>query len=182
MTFLGIQDLKRLQDEHPEYRMELVDGAVIIMSPSGYESDEVALEFARLLANWVRPRRLGRVTGSSAGFILPNTDLRAPDVSFVRAERLRRTTRSYAELVPDLMVEVQSPSDSTKKLRDKIQEFLSLGAKVGILVDPIAQTIEIYRLGESKILNNEETLTIPDLLPGFAVAISELWSPVFEEE
>lgn len=180
---LTVQDLEKLQAEHPEYRMELVDGEVIVMSPSGYESDEVATEIARVLGNWVRPKKLGRVTGSSAGFILPNTDLRAPDASFVKAERLRQTVRSYAELVPDLTIEVRSPSDSKQKLRNKIQEFLSLGAKVGILIDPIASTIEIYRSGEQKIeLRDGEVLTIPDLLPGFKVAVSDLWSPVFEEE
>jgi len=59
------------------------------MSPSGLESDEVALEIGRQLGNWVRPRRLGRVVGSSAGFVLPNVnaDVCVPDCSFIRAER-----------------------------------------------------------------------------------------------
>ena len=178
---LTVQDLEKLQAKHPEYRLELVDGEIIVMSPSGYKSDEVAAELVRVLGNWVRPQKLGRITGSSAGFILPNADLRAPDASFVRAERLRQTLRSYAELVPDLMVEVKSPSDSTQKLRNKIQDFLSLGARVGILVDPIARTVEIYRPGEETVeLGDREVLTIPDLLPSFEVAVSDLWSPVFE--
>jgi hypothetical protein len=58
---------EKLQAEHPDYRMELVDENIIVMSPSGYESDEVALEFGAQLRNWVRPRKLGRVTGSSGG-------------------------------------------------------------------------------------------------------------------
>lgn len=180
---LTVKDLEKFQADYPDYRMELVDGEIIIMSPSGYESDEVALEFGRLLANWVRPRRLGRVTGSSAGFVLPNSDLRAPDVSFVRRERLRRAPRGFAQLVPDLTIEVKSPTDSAKKLRDKIQQFLSLGTQVGILVDPIAQTVEVYRLDlEALKLNNGDILTIPDLLPGFEVSVSELWSLEFDEE
>lgn len=89
---LTIKDLEKVQANYPEYRMELVDGNIVIRSPSGYESEEVGTEFSRILGNWVRPRKLGRVTGSSAGFKLPNTDLRAPDVSFVRAERLKRST------------------------------------------------------------------------------------------
>lgn len=63
-------DLEKLQEKNPEYRMELVDGNIIVMSPSGYESDEVALEFGTQLRNWVGPRKLGHVTGSSAGFDL----------------------------------------------------------------------------------------------------------------
>lgn len=46
---LTANDLEKMQQQLPDYRMELVDGEVIVMSPSGYESDEVAAEFVRLL-------------------------------------------------------------------------------------------------------------------------------------
>ncbi|NEP62552.1 MAG: Uma2 family endonuclease [Symploca sp. SIO2G7] len=180
LTKLTRKDLEKLQAEHPDYCMELVDGNISIMSPSGYESDEVATEVAAQLRNWVKPRKLGRVTGSSAGFELPNSDVRAPDVSFVLAERMRRTTRSFAELTPDLMVEVKSPTDSLSALRKKIQSFLSQGAKVGILINPEKHRVEIYRPGEEVVvLGDGDVLSIPDLLPGFEVAVSDLWSPEF---
>jgi Uma2 family endonuclease len=181
LTRMTRQDLEKLQAQNPDYRMELVDGKIIVMSPSGYESDEVATEVARVVSNWVRPRKLGRVTASSAGFELPNSNVRAPDVSFVLAERLRRSPRSYAELAPDLMVEVKSPSDTLKSLRDKIQEFLSQGTQVGILLNPEKHTVEIYRLNQDVVtLGDGDVLTIPDLLPGFEVAVADLWSPEFE--
>jgi Uma2 family endonuclease len=177
---LTVSDLEKLQAEHPDWQMELVDGTIEIMSPSGYESDEVGTEFARLLGNWVRPRRLGRVTGSSAGFILPNRSLRAPDVSFVQAERLKRSTEDYAELVPDLIVEVKSKTDSLEKLREKIEQFIELGTQVGILIDPRTRTIEVYRLDEKRVLHDGDILTLPDLLPGWELVVSELWAPEFE--
>jgi Uma2 family endonuclease len=178
--FLTVKDLEKMQANYPDYCMELVDGNIIIMSPSGYESEEVGTEFSALLRNWVRPRQLGRVAGSSAGFKLPNTDLRAPDVSFVRAERLKRSTEDYAELVPDLIVEVKSKTDSLDKLRQKIQEFISLGTQIGILIDPKTRTLEVYRSGEKIILRDGDVLTLPDLLPGLEVVVAEIWSPVFE--
>jgi Uma2 family endonuclease len=177
---LTIQDLQKMQAAYPEYRMELVDGEIVVMSPSGFESEEVGTEFASLLRNWVRPRKLGRVTGSSAGFKLPNSNLRAPDVSFVRAERLKATTEDYAELVPDLVVEVRSKTDSLEKLRAKIQEFLNLGSQIGILINPKNKTVELYQDNKVLVLKNEDILTLPDLLPGFEVKISEIWSPIFE--
>ncbi|MDF5738992.1 Uma2 family endonuclease, partial [Nostoc sp. S13] len=67
-----IPDLEQLQAEHPEWQMELVDGNIVLMGPSDYESEEIGAELVRLLGNWVRPQRLGRVTGSSAGFIEQN--------------------------------------------------------------------------------------------------------------
>lgn len=180
LTTLTRKDLEKIQAEHPDYRMELVDGNIIVMSPSGYESDEVAAEFTAVLRNWVRPRKLGRVTGSSAGFDLPNAEVRAPDVSFVLASRLRRSPRSFAELAPDLMVEVKSPTDTLKSLRTKIHAFLSQGTKVGILINPEKHTVEIYRPNQDVvILGDRDLLTVPDLLPGFEVAVVDLWSPEF---
>jgi Uma2 family endonuclease len=178
--FLTVQDLEKMQADYPDYRMELVDGNIVVMSPSGYESEEVGTEFAALLRNWVRPRKLGRVVGSSAGFRLPNSDLRAPDVSFVRAERLKRSTEDYAELVPDLVVEVRSKTDSLDKLHQKIQDFISLGSQIGILINPKTRIVEVYRSGEKVILRDGDVLTLPDLLPGWEVAIADIWSPVFE--
>lgn len=176
---LTVADLQKMQAHYPDYQLELVDGKIIIMSPSGYESDEVAFQFGANLWNWVKPRKLGRVTGSSAGFSLANT--RAPDVSFVRAERLPRSPRGYATIPPDLMVEVKSPTDKIDDLRDKIDEFLVQGTVVGILVNPDDRTVEIRRQNRSPVtLQNDDLLTVPDLLPGWEVPISEFWSPVFE--
>ncbi len=178
---LSRQDLVQLQSQHPDYRMELVDGQVRVMSPSGYESDEVAVRFTVQLWNWVDPRRLGRVTGSSAGFDLPELGVRAPDASFVTAERLRRAPRSFAQLVPDLMVEVKSPTDSIEALEAKILRFLELGAKVGILINPEDETVKLYRLNQAtESLTSADLLSVPELLPGWEVRVADLWSPVFE--
>lgn len=178
---LTVKDLEQLQTLCPDYRMELVNGEISVMSPSGYESDEVATRVSTFMNVWVMPRKLGRVTGSSAGFILPNSDTRAPDVSFVQAERLRRSPQSFAELVPDLMVEVKSPTDSLSALRAKIDEFLSFGTRVGILINPEKQWVEVRRTGENSIvLQNGDVLTVPDLLPGWEVQVTDLWAPEFE--
>lgn len=181
------KDLERLQAQFPDYPTELIGGEIIVMSPSGLESGEVALEISRQLANWVRPRKLGRVLGSSAGFVMPNADadVRAPDASFIRADRLPQTTESYAHLVPDLIFEVKSKTDSLDKLRQKIWEFIRLGSQVGVLVDPRTRTMEVYRSGvesveDAQILRDQDLLTLPELLPGWELAVSEVWAPVFE--
>jgi Uma2 family endonuclease len=183
MPSLTVKDLEKLQREYPDYQMELVGGEIIFMSPSGLESEEVGIEIAAQLRNWVRPRRLGRVLGSSGGFRLPNEDgdIRAPDVSFILAKRLPRTTEDYAELVPDLMFEIKSKTDNLTKLRQKIQEFLELGTKVGVLVDPRTRTMEVYRPNQVMVvLGDQDLLEVPELLPGWQLPVVEIWAPEFD--
>lgn len=191
---MTIADLEQLQAEHPDWQMELVEGSILVMGPSDYESDEISTRLSTFLNNWVIPRRLGRVTGSSAGFILPSIEendsnngekqprnLRAPDVSFVRADKLKKTKRDFVQLLPDLTVEVKSKTDRIKPLVEKIELFLKLGTQMGILIDPDKLTLTVYRLNQpAVVLKDGDTLTIPELLPGWELAISELWPPEFE--
>lgn len=175
------KDLEKLQSNYSDWRMELVDGEIIIVSPSGYESEEVGSRLLTFMNSWVIPRKVGRVTGSKAGFILPNSDTRAPDVSFVQAQRLRRSPRSFAELAPDLIVEVKSPSDHIEKLEAKIESFLALGTRVGILINPENRTVRVYRSNQAvQTLVDGDTLTVSDLLPGWQVSVADLWAPEFD--
>jgi Uma2 family endonuclease len=182
---LSIEDLERLQQklqtEQQDYQMELQAGNIIVMGPSDIESSEIGAQLIYLLKLWVNPRKLGRIFDSSGGFIMPNTDLRAPDVSFVSAQRLKRTVRDFAQLVPDLVVEIKSKSDRIRPLEDKIQLFLSMGAQVGILINPDELTVSVYRSNiQPQLLAGDDKLTITELFPGWEIAISELWPPVFE--
>ncbi|MEH2169674.1 MAG: Uma2 family endonuclease [Nostoc sp.] len=190
---LTIKDLEQLQSQNPDWRMELVEGNIIVMAPSDYQSDEIGSRLLTFLNIWVMPRKLGRVTGSSAGFILPSIEtdetggdpekrnLRTPDVSFVRAEGLKKTQRDFVQLVPDLMVEVKSKSDRLKPLQEKIKLFLELGSTVGILIDPDKLLVTVYRSNlEPVVLKDNDKLTILELLPGWELTIKELWPPELE--
>lgn len=185
MLNLTIADLEKLQEKLQEdkqdYQLELQSGAIIVMGPSDIESSEIGAQLIYLLKLWINPRKLGRVFDSSGGFIMPNTDLRAPDVSFVSAQRLKMTQRNFAELVPDLVVEIKSKTDRVRILQEKLELFLELGARVAILIDPDRLTVTVYRQSsEPLVLAEADKLTIPELLPGWEISISELWPPVFE--
>ncbi|MEL7034402.1 MAG: Uma2 family endonuclease [Cyanobacteria bacterium J06592_8] len=185
MSQMTIKDVERIElilsEAGLDYQLELEEGKITIMEPSDIVSSEVSLEFARQLSNWVKPRRLGRVFDSAGGFILPNSDLKAPDVSFVSRDRLPRSIRYFASVVPDLVVEVKSQSDRLKKLREKIQIYVEQGVQVAILIDPDTEEVELYKPDQSvQRLGNGDILTLPELLPGWELVIEELWPPIFD--
>lgn len=187
MPAMTLKDLNQVQTLFSEagldYKMELEDGRLSIMGPSDIVSSEISSRLIAFLFAWINPRRLGRVFDSAGGFIMPDTNVKAPDVSFVRAARLRQSPRYFGELVPDLVVEIKSQSDRIKPIETKVLKFIELGAVVGILIDPDEETVTIYRsTGEPIVLGNGDILTVAELFPGWELPVSELWPPIFTEE
>ena len=187
MPAMTLKDLNQVQTLFSEagldYKIELEDGRLSVMGPSDIVSSEISSRLIAFLFAWINPRRLGRVFDSAGGFIMPDTNVKAPDVSFVRAARLRRSPRYFGELVPDLVVEIKSQSDRIKPIEAKVLKFIELGAIVGILIDPDEETVTIYRsTGEPTVLGNGDILTVAELFPGWELPVSELWPPIFTEE
>jgi len=187
MPAMTLKDLNQVQTLFSEagldYQIELEDGRLSIVGPSDIVSSEISSRLIAFLFAWINPRRLGRVFDSAGGFIMPDTNVKAPDVSFVRAARLRQSPRYFGELVPDLVVEIKSQSDRIKLIETKVLKFIELGAIVGILIDPDEETVTIYRsTGEPTVLGNGDILTVAELFPGWELPVSELWPPIFTEE
>ncbi len=175
---LGVHDLEKLQAAFPDHQMELVGGKVIVMSPSDPRSSEIAVRFAVRLAPYIEQRRLGRVTGADGGYVLPNGDLRAPDVAFTSYERLRSLPRSYAQATPEFVVEVRSSTDRRREMLEKIGEFLSLGSVAGVYVDPDVHEVVVMRNGrEDEILHDGDVLRVTELFPDWQLDVGELWPP-----
>lgn len=190
---ISFHDVEKLQALYPDYQIELREGKIIIMSPSDSVSGEIGARFIRLLGTWLDTHNIGRVLDSSTGFRMPNGDLLSPDVSFVSRERLKQNPRTYLAVIPQLVVEIKSSRDRIRELEEKIALFLSQGVQVGILIDPDAHTVCVYRSeGLSKnagsgepipqvtTLQDGDTLTIPELFPGLEISITSLWPPVYE--
>ena len=158
---LTADDLLRLYSEG--VRGELIRGELCETMPSGQEHGEIAMRIGHLLLSFVRPRRLGRVMGSDAGVWLerdPDT-VREPDVAFFAADRMPPGERvsGYAEVVPNLVVEIASPRDSAREVRDKAQMWLSFGVRVVWVVYPDARAVELHSVdGERRMLAEGDTL------------------------
>jgi len=190
---ISFHDVERLQAFYPDHKIELREGKLIIMSPSDFASSEIGARFIGFLSAWVYKQNAGRIAESSAGLRMPNGDLLSPDVSFVSQERLKLTPRTYASVVPELIVEIKSSTDRIRELEEKIALFLRQGVQVSLLIDPDKRTVRIYRANSLRqdaegeevifpttILKDGDTLTIPDLFPGWELPIASLWPPVYE--
>lgn len=190
---ISFHDVERLQALYPDRQIELREGKLIIMSPSDSVSGEVGARFSMLLSTWVYTYNLGRILDSSTGFRLPNGDLLCPNVSFVSRERLKHNPRTYLSVVPELIVEIKSSRDRLRELEEKIALFLDQGVQVGLLIDPDTHTVKVYSsnglskdaesgeaIAQGTPLHDGDTLSIPDLFPGWEIPITSLWPSVYE--
>ncbi len=121
MSMMTVKDLAKLptplNQAGLDYQLELENGKILVVEPpSDIDSSEIGGILIRLLGNWVYLRRLGRLLDCAGNFILLNTELKAPDVSFVRASRLRQGRRYFTKMVPALAVGIKSQSYSIKFL------------------------------------------------------------------
>lgn len=162
------------------HRFELVRGELRAMSPAGADHSAVALRFGASLHSHVRRHALGRAFGADCGFRLessPDTVL-APDAAFVSSRRLVGVdTRGFATVCPDLVVEVRSPSDSTRAVMTKVQQWLSFGCQLAIVIEPEAQCATIHRCGtEPRHLGLDDAIDGGEVVPGFRLPMRELFA------
>ena len=155
-------------------------GEIIIMPPAGGETGHRNIKLAFQLEAWSSQNDLGITFDSSTGFKLPNGAERAPDASWIKRDRWNSLNseqkRKFPPLCPDFVIELRLPTDSIKTLQLKMLEYIDNGAKLGWLIDPKTQKVEIYRLGKQvEILQNPVTLSGEDVLPGFILNLSSVF-------
>jgi Uma2 family endonuclease len=133
-----------------------------------------------VLRDFARQHRLGKVYAAETGFVLsrdPDT-VRAPDAAFVVAERaaVQESRDGFFDGAPDLAVEVVSPSETEESIHAKVLDYLHAGTRLVWVIHPEAQTVTEYRsLSQIRVVTAEERLDGHDLLPGFSVAVMELF-------
>jgi Uma2 family endonuclease len=155
-------------------------GDLVIMSPTGGETSNRNVEISYQLQSWSRRTKVGIAFDSSGGFKLPNGANRSPDAAWLKREKWEALTpeqrQKFVPLCPDFVVELRSPSDELKPLREKMQEYQENGAQLGWLIDRQNRTVEIYRPGQKvEILNNPESLSGETILSDFVLELAPIW-------
>ncbi len=177
---LTADDLLRLDAEG--VRGELIRGVLCETMATGIEHGRIVTSLVIELGTFVRPTALGTLVASDSGVWLerdPDT-VREPDIAFFSAERMPLNARitGYAEVPPDLVVEVASPSDSRREVHDKAHMWLNHGVRLVWVVQPETRTVDVYGPAEEiATLGEQDTLDGLDVLPGFSCDVSAVFGP-----
>ena len=158
---------------HPE---ELVRGRVVPLSMPKPRHGWICNKAGRLLGNFVEVHQLGWVFSNDPGVITerdPDT-VRGADIAFYSYARLPwgELPDRYLDVAPELVVEVVSPSDRWPKVLAKVAEYLEAGVTVVVVLDGQPPSARVFRDdGTTRELGPDDELALPDLLPGFSVAV-----------
>ncbi len=170
----------RLCIQNPDLRLELTkDGELIVMPPTGGESGKRNSTLATEVSIWNRQSNLGEVFDSSTGydFISIGGGKMSPDVSWIETSRLIGVDIvGFIPIAPDFVIELRSATDNLKPLQEKMQEYRRLEVKLGLLINPKNQQVEIYRLGQDPvILDGPSAIDCGEVMPGFVLSMSRIW-------
>ena len=179
--FTTIDELER--NGTPEGLWELIDGELVAVNPTGEKHGRVVFKFILRLGSHVDANQLGTIVMPDAGVVVSEQrqTVRSPDVGFIRGDRLpaNRNVWGFFRVVPDLVVEVRSPRDTRSDFMAKGTMWLEAGAALVWLVDPITETVtELGRKRAPRELGRDATLDGAEVVPGFRMPVSDLFSDV----
>ncbi len=164
-------------------RYELIEGELIEMAPPGGEHGTIAGEIYYYFRLFNHDRQLGIATVDSGYHPADDRSiLLAPDVAFTGHKRAPEPfPRTWVPVMPDLAVEIKSPSNTIAELHRKAGIYLRHGAQLVWIVMPDAQSVEVCRLGadddmQSEVIGMDSSLSGEDVLPGFRLELAALFA------
>lgn len=169
---------------NPELRIErTAEGDLIVMTPAGGLSSHRNFEIVLALGEWAAMDGTGVGFDSSAGFVLPNGAMRAPDAAWVLRSRLDplppEAKERFLPLCPDFVVELRSPSDRLSDLQAKMAEYRDNGARLGWLIDPQERRVHVYRPGlPAEVLDDPTEVSGDPELPELVLDLGPIWAPL----
>jgi Uma2 family endonuclease len=174
------EQFDRLCIDNPDLRLELTPNLeLIVMAPTGGESGKRNSKLNLRIGIWNEQTELGEVFDSSTGydFTAFGGGKPSPDVSWIEKSRLEGVNIvGLIPVVPDLVVELRSATDSLSQTQTKMREYQRLGVRLGLLVNPQGKKVEVYRPGrELEILESPESIDCSEVMPGFILSMERIW-------
>ena len=165
------------------YQYEVVEGVLVRMAGSGFDATTIAVELVAALHSYVRPRRLGRVTGADGVYTFPGAETGLlPDVGFLDAAKVALISdrRKPIPFAPDLAVEVASPDQTRNAMAAKARTYLDGGTRLVWIVWPDQQLVDVWHagrtVGPAATLPASALLDGADVLPGFSYLVASIFT------
>ena len=171
--------------QQPAYEdriVELVEGEIVDMPFPNPIHAAVLITLSTAMNIFVKEKGMGRVIGGDAPVVLESNPegrdtVRGLDIAYISSERLPgRLPRKPLRVAPDLAVEVISPSNKAEDIEKKIQQLLGAGTSLVWIVYPDLQCVAAHTIDGSVTLVESEILTGGNVLPGFEIPVSEIFS------
>jgi Uma2 family endonuclease len=156
------------------------NGEILVMTPAGGKSSRMNSRVTRLLDEWAEADGRGVAFDSNGGFTLPDGSMRAADAAWVDLPRWQALTDAqqsrFAPLCPDFIIELRSPSDRLPDLQAKMLQWIANGAQLAWLIDPIEQSVTIYRPGQAPEVHHQPSSVQGDgVMAGFELVMARIW-------
>ena len=182
-TTAAVPDVEHLPDTTLRLDAELYEylaGEMFEVSPSGFDHSKFGARFAGRMERYATDNDLGEVVGADIGILFRESPrlLLGPDGAFIQKNRLppEDERQQFLRVVPDLVVEVISPSDSHREVLAKVALYLELGVRLVWLADPEVKTVTVFRSGrDPRDFTVADTLEGEDILPGFSLPVSVIF-------
>ena len=158
---------------------ELVDG-VLVEKGMGFFESRLAIILGHLIERFIDGNNCGFTVGADEMLRITTGLVRIPDVAFFRWERVpdhRVPRQPIADLIPNLAVEVLSPSNTRREMDRKRREYFGAGVELVWYIDPPTRTAQIWTsLDDSIVIDEDGTLDGGTILPGFRLTMRDLFA------
>lgn len=161
-------------------RAEWVDGEIVYMTPQTDRHLLISGFLFKVLSGFVERKELGGLVAQAGFQVKLGRSGREPDVFYLAPEHMDRFRRTFVDGPVDLAVEVISPESRVRDRGDKFREYAQGGVREYWIIDPDAETIDVYRLSRS---TTYELVSLGDpprvtsqVIPGLWIDPAWLWA------
>lgn len=168
-------------------RYEIIDGEMVMSPAPTFNHQWIIQNIVYALGPFVRKKKLGALVAAPCDLLIRRSPLRTrqPDVLYVSFKRSGKTISELRQMVvldvvPDLVVEILSPSDRRSVLKSKLDDYIKIGVQECWVISPQAETVEVVRLTSGsattvKLYDSSETLR-SEVLSDFKMKVADIFA------
>jgi Uma2 family endonuclease len=162
-----------------ESHVDLIRGQIVRYAMPGVRHGRVCFVAGLVLELFARESKVGRVMSNDTFIRIAKDTVLGADVcyvSYAKLPREQKLTDGVLEVAPEVVIEVRSPSDLWTDALGKMLDYLRAGVAVVVILDPKTESASVFRTGtRQETFEKDQTLTLPDVLPGFAVPVARFF-------